>query len=175
MPDEGVKCQRPVFVHDAGGLYECHNSAEQIEGRHKVKHTALYFTCFDQRSENTKIHRNAAELEGEDPPLIVSVSDMIVIEKLLIDFRDDKKHTYTEKDRAVTSLADVAQFSRKKNADQNADCRKDQMKGTVRFRFFHRPRGRVHKLRKPLTEIVHTVLHSAACGGTNQNCGPTRI
>ena len=108
VPDEGVQRQRPIFVYDARGLDKRHDPAKQIKGCHKMKHAALYFPGSDQGSDDAQIHGNTAELKGKDPPLIVSVSDMIVIEKLFIDLRNNEERTYAEKDRAVAALADVA-------------------------------------------------------------------
>jgi len=112
MPDKGVQGQRPIFMHNSRGLNERHDASQQIICGHKAVHPALNVSFFQKRGENTKIHGYAAKLEREDPPLVMSVSDVVIVKKLLINFCEHEKDSDAEQNDSVPPIAEPPQSSR---------------------------------------------------------------
>ena len=91
MPNEGVQGQRPVSVHDARRLKKGDKAAKQVKGGHKRIHRAGKALALYPRCDHAQVHRDRAELEGEDPPLVLAPTDIVCIKKLFIDLGDDQK------------------------------------------------------------------------------------
>ena len=110
MPDIRVKRERPIAMRDARRLDECHNAAEQIVRGHKSVDSVTQGTGLQKKRDDTKIHGDAAKLEGEDPPYIRIIAHIKAIKKLLIDFGQNEKSSDAPQNGFVASFRKTAEL-----------------------------------------------------------------
>jgi len=146
MPNKGVECQRPIFMNDSGRLNKCHQSTQKIEGHHEVVHTLLHLAGFQHGRNDTQIHGHAAKLEGEDPPLISTAADVVIVKQLLVDFCDHQENAAAHEQNAVALITQFAQLPCQQKRQQQTDKGKGQVKSAVSSRALHWPCGDLHQL-----------------------------
>ena len=93
MPDDAVECQRPVRVEDTGRVDKGGDGAHHIEVKQKGTESSVPFFVMYQDEQRTQIHRQAAELKWENPPVICVVIDDIKIHQLLVKFSKQQNQT----------------------------------------------------------------------------------
>ena len=96
MPHKAVQRQRPVVMAESRRLQQCEEAAQQIVGAEKGVDRAACVLLPHKICGQTQIHRDAAKLKGEHPPLKAAVSDHKVVKQQLVRLTDDQKQSYTE-------------------------------------------------------------------------------
>lgn len=121
MPDIRVKRERPIAMRDARRLDECHEAAEQIICGHKSVDAVTQGAWLQKKRDDTKIHGNAAKLEGKDPPYIRIIAHIKAIKKLLIDFGQNEKSSDAPQNGFVASFRKTAELPSEENTNGYAD------------------------------------------------------
>ena len=96
MPNAGMERQEPVPVQQTGGFCEGDRAAQQVIQNHKAVHPSLQLTGLQPGSDQTHIHRDAAELERKVTPGIAVVHHHKVIEELLENLRNREEQAAEE-------------------------------------------------------------------------------
>ena len=71
MPEEAVKRQRPVGIHEARRIRQGKDGAQDAEILKKGRQDGSSLRLLYQREGQAKVHGDAAKLEGKVPPVIV--------------------------------------------------------------------------------------------------------
>lgn len=121
MPDIRVKRECPIAMRDARRLDECHDAAEQIICGHKSVDAVTQGTGLQKKRDDTKIHGDAAKLEGKDPPYIRIIAHIKAIKKLLIDFGQNEKSSDAPQNGFVASFRKTAELPSEENTNGYAD------------------------------------------------------
>ena len=88
MPYAGMERQKPVSVQQPGGLCKGDGAAQKVIQYHKAVHSPLQLTGLQPGSDQTHIHGDAAELEGEVAPGVAVFHHYEIIKELLKNLRD---------------------------------------------------------------------------------------
>lgn len=98
MPCKGMDGQREIAVIHTGGIQECEDAAEKTEIHEKSKQDAAYFCRSAPWKNQADIHGDAAQLEGEIPPVVGSVMDQISKAELFPYFAYKHQETTVKKE-----------------------------------------------------------------------------
>ena len=132
MPDDAVKCQRPVRMEDTGRVDKGSDSAHHIEIKQKgTEHPVPFFVMY-QDEQRTQIHRQTAELEWKNPPVVGVIIDDIKIHKLFVKFSKQQNQTGNQHDAVeLWRISGSRDFPGNPNGDGTAAKSSNQVKRSI--------------------------------------------